>query len=126
MPSRRTILSIIRTAVYGCLAVFLALRHGEIKGFTDAILVGAVSADYLTWLIWSVIELPENLIHGCYEVCANTLFGLFIFRMGGSGLTSDVNADFLAVTFLVFLLVCGVKAFTLGVIFVEEEIDDDD
>ena len=126
MPRLRTILSIIRTVVYACLTVVLALWHREVKGIGDTVLVGAVCGDYLTWLIWSVIELPENLIHGCYEVCANTLFGLFIFRMGGSGLTSDVNADFLAVTFLVFLLVCGVKAFTLGVVFVEEEIDDDD
>ncbi len=126
MPRRRTILSIIRTVVYGCIAVVLALWRGEIRGFTDAILVGAVCGDYLTWLIWSVIELPENLLHGCYEVCVNTLFGLLIFRMGNINLRADVNAELTAVMFLAFLLVSGVKAFCLSVVFVEQEIEDDD
>ena len=57
---RRTILSVIRTIVYACLTIILALWHGEIKGNTEAILVGGMWGDYLTWLIWSVIELPED------------------------------------------------------------------
>ena len=126
MPRRRTILSIIRTGVYACLTVVLALWHRETKGFTDAILVGAVCGDYLTWLVWSAIELPENLVHGCYEVCANTLFGLLIFRMGNINLRADVNAELTAVMFLAFLFVTGVKIFCLSVVFVEQEIEDDD
>ena len=126
MPSRRTILSIIRTVVYGCIAVALALWHGEIRGNTDAVLVGAVCGDYLTWLVWSVIELPENLLHGCYDVCVNTLFGLLVYRMADINLSADMNGEFVAVMFLAFLLVTGVKVFYLGVVFMEEGIEDDE
>jgi hypothetical protein len=126
MPSRRTILSIVRTVVYGCLAVFLALWRGEIKGLTDAVLVGALCGDYLTWLVWSVIELPENLLHGCYDVCVNTLIGLLVYQMAGINLGGDTNGEFVAVMFLAFLLVTGVKAFYLSVVLVEEGIEDDD
>ncbi|HUI07355.1 MAG TPA: hypothetical protein VL486_10170 [Verrucomicrobiae bacterium] len=125
MPRPRTILSITRTVVYASLTVVLALWRGEIKGFTDTILVGAVCGDYLTWLVWSLIELPENLVHGCYEVCVNTLFGLLIFRLGDLNLRADLNAEFTAVMFLAFLLVSGTKAFCLSVVFVEQEMDDD-
>ncbi|HUJ72607.1 MAG TPA: hypothetical protein VLZ30_10200 [Verrucomicrobiae bacterium] len=111
--------------VYAGVTVVLAFWHREIKGITDAILVGAVCGDYLTWLVWSVIELPENLLHGCYEVCANTLFGVLIFRMGDIDL-GNLNAEFTGVMFLACLLVSGIKAFWLGAIFVEQEIDDDD
>ena len=110
----------------GCLAIILALWRGEITGFTDATPVGAVCGDYLTWLVWSVIELPENLLHGCYEVCVNTLFALLIFGMGDNNLRADLNAEFTAVMFLAFLLVSGIKAFCLSVVFVERELDDED
>jgi hypothetical protein len=126
MLSRRTIISIIRTVVYGCLAVFLALWHGEIKGNTDAVLVGALCGDYLTWLVWSVIELPENLLHGCYDVCVNTLIGLLVYRMAGINLGTDTNGEFMAVMFLAFLLVTGVKVFYLSIVFVEEDLEDDE
>lgn len=126
MPRLRTILSIIRTVVYACLTVVLALWHREVKGIADAVLVGAVCGDYLTWLIWSVIELPENLLHGSYEMCVNTLFGLLVYRMGSIGLSADVSGELMAVMFLSFLLVTAVKSFYLGVVFVEEDIEDDE
>lgn len=123
---RRTILSVIRTVVYACLAIILALWHGEIKGNTDAILVGGMWGDYLTWLIWSVIELPEDLVHGSYEASLNILFGLLVYRMGNINLTGDLTGEHTAVMFLAFLLVIGVKVFYLSVIFVEKEIEDDE
>lgn len=126
MPQRRTILSIIRTVVYGSIAVVIAFWHGEIKGYADAILVGAVCGDYVSWLVWNLIELPENLVHGCYEACLNTLFCLLIWRTGNVNLSADVSTEFTAVMFLAFLLVCGIKSVCLGVVFVEEEIEDDD
>lgn len=112
--------------VYAGVTVVLAFWHREIKGITDAILVGAVCGDYLTWLVWSLIELPENLIHGCYEVCVNTLFGLLVWRMGDINLSANMSTEFTAVMFLAFLLASGIKIFWLSVVFVEEEIEDDD
>jgi hypothetical protein len=126
MPRRRTILSVVRTIVYAFLAIILALWHGEIKGNMDAILVGGVWGDYLSWLIWSVIELPEDLLHGSYEACVNILFGLLVYRMGNFSMTEDVTGEITAVMFLAFLLVIAVKVFYLGVVYVEEEIEDDE
>jgi hypothetical protein len=126
MPRRRTILSIIRTVVYAGLTIFFVLWRGEVKGIADAVLAGAIAGDYLTWLIWSVIELPDNLLHGCYDVCVNTIFGLLVYRMGNLGLRADVNGELLGVMFLAFLLTIGIKVFCLGVVFVEEELEDDD
>ena len=124
--SRRTILSIIRTVVYACLAVILALWHGEVRGIPDAILAGALYADYSTWLIWSVIELPENLLHGCYDVCVYTFFAVLVTRMRKIDLSADMNGEFLGIMFLSFLLVIGIKIIYLTVIFVEKEFEDDD
>ena len=125
MPSRRTILSIIRTVVYACLAVVLALWRGEVTGIADAVLAGALYGDYVTWLIWSVIELPENLLHGCYDVCVYTFFAVLVYRMRKIDLSADVNGELLAVMFLAFLLVIGVKIVYLTFVFVEKELEDD-
>jgi hypothetical protein len=123
---RRTILSVIRTVIYAGVTIILALWHGEIKGNMDAALVGGMWGDYLTWLIWSVIELPEDLVHGSYEACLNILFGLLVYRMGNIDLTRDVTGEFTAVMFLAFLAVIAVKFFYLSVILVEKEFEDDE
>jgi hypothetical protein len=124
-PSRRTVLSIIRTVLYVCLLVVLALWHGEVKGPADAVLAGALYADYLTWLIWSVIELPENLLHGCYDICVYTFFALLVSRMQKIDLRTDMDAEFLGIMFLAFLLVAGIKILYLTVVFAERELEDD-
>ena len=125
-PSRRTILSIIRTVVYACLVVVLALWHGEVKGPADAVLAGALLGDYLTWLIWSVIELPENLLHGCYDIGVYTFFALLVSRMRKIDLRGDMNGEFMAIMFLAFLLVIGIKILYLTVVFAERELLEDD
>jgi hypothetical protein len=126
LPSRRTVLSIIRTVVYAALAIGLALWRGEIKGLGDAALAGAIFGDYMTWVVWTVIELPEYLFHGCYEACVNLVFGVLLFRMGNMTLAADVTGELMAVMFLAGLLVAGIKIFGYGMIFIEEEIEDDD
>ena len=124
--SRRTILSIVRTVVYACLVVVLALWQGEVKGPADAVLAGALYGDYLTWVIWSFIELPENLLHGCYDLCLYTFFALLVSRMRKIDLSADMDGEFLAIMFLAFLLVIGIKILYLTFLFAEKEILDDD
>ena len=125
-PSRRTILSIIRTVLYACLLVVIALWNGEVKGPADAVLAGALYADYLTWLIWSLIELPENLLHGCYDICVYTFFALLVSRMRKIDLSADMSAESLGIMFLAFLSVAGIKILYLTVAFAERELIEDD
>lgn len=124
--SRRTILSIIRTVLYACLLVVLALWHGEVKGTADAVLAGALYGDYLTWLIWSFIEFPENFLHGCYDLCLYTFFAMLVSRMRKIDLSADMNGEFLAIMFLAFLLTIGIKILYLTVVFAEKELLEDD
>ena len=126
LPSRRTVHSILRTVAYAGLAIGLALWRGEIKGNLDAVLAGAILGDYVTWLIWSILELPEHLFHGCYDTAVNLVFGLLIFRLGNLHLTADVTGELMATTFLTCLLVGGIKSFCLGMVYIEDEIEDDD
>jgi len=46
--------------------------------------------------------------------------------MGDINLKADVSAEFTAVMFLAFLFVSRIEIFCLSVVFVEEEIEDDD
>jgi hypothetical protein len=48
------------------------------------------------------------------------------YRMGDINLKADVSAEFTAVMFLAFLFVSRIEIFCLSVVFVEEEIEDDD
>jgi hypothetical protein len=126
LPSRQTVLSIIRTVVYAAVVVVLALRRAEIKAPVDAVLAGAILGDYLTWLVWAVVELPENLLHGCYEAGVNLVFGMLFFRMGNINLSADITGELMAIGFLACLLTVGVKSFFIGMVFIEKEIEDDD
>jgi hypothetical protein len=126
MPSRRTILSIVRTVVYVVLTIVLAMWHAKITGFGDAVLAGALLGDYLTWAIWSILELPENLLHGSYEAGVNLVFGILLFRLANFDMSSDLTGELAAVMFLACLLVGGVKSFCLGVVFAEKELEDDE
>ena len=73
----------------------------------EALLVGGILADYVTWFGRTVITLPSSLLHGCYDVAINLVFGWYLFRI------SDLNVNFsgesLGLAFVSFMLVMGVK-----------------
>ncbi len=115
MPRARTLESVVRTIAYGILAVFF-IKAGTGK-MLGAILWGGALADYLTWLIRSVMLLPEDLFHGCYDGCVNLLVGWFVFRVGFTD--AHLEEESLAVAFLAFLLVVAFKVAYYGVKFAE-------
>ena len=116
----RTLVSVIRTSIYGCLGAFLAISNAEAKSVVDAMVIGAVMADFMTWLIMSIIFLPDNLAHGCYEGCINLLFALFLFHFGYVGDTLDLAGQSMAIAFLIFMLVLGLKTAWYAVIYIAE------
>jgi len=116
----RTLVSVIRTSIYGCLGAFLAIGNAEAQSVVDAMVVGGVMADFITWLIMTVISLPGNLAHGCYEGCLNLLFALFLFHFGYVGGALDLSGQSMAIAFLIFMLVLGLKTAWYAVIYIAE------
>ena len=89
MLSVRTIVSGVRTLVYGGIVTVFVIRNAETRNALDAALAGGALADYLTWMIRSIVLLPTHLWHGCYDCCINLMFGWVLWRFaraeGGNG-----------------------------------------
>jgi len=116
----RTLVSVIRTSVYGCLGAFLAISNAEAKSVVDAMVIGGVMADFMTWLIMTIISLPGNLAHGCYEGCLNLLFALVLLHFGYVGGALDLAGQSMAIAFLSFMLVLGLKTTWYAAIYIAE------
>src|ERR1035437_1030227 len=114
----RTLVSVIRTSIYGGLGAFLVISNVEAKSVVDAMVMGGVMADFMTWLIMSIILLPDDLAHGCYEGCLNLLFTLFLFHFGYVGGALDLAGESMAIAFLIFMLVLGLKIAWYGVNYI--------
>lgn len=107
MPTRGVIASVVRTLVYGGIGLFYVSSSATSES-TNAILLGAVFADYSTWAFRTLFLLPGNVMRGCYEACINALFGWLVFRPTLNETTLESEA--LAVAFIAFLAVLGIKA----------------
>lgn len=98
----RTAVSAARTTFYGSLAAFLGLAP-ETAMMVDAVLVGAIFADYVTWLPRALVVLPNHLWHGTYDGAVNALFAVFF--LSAHPLQHDYTTEALATSGLAFLLV---------------------
>lgn len=122
--SPRTLTSALRTTIYGAVAGLFALSSTEAIALIDAVVVGAVLADYTTWVIRTVTQLPSDLLHGCYDGAVNLVFGWFLFRM--TGFDWSVEGESVAVAFLAYLLVAGIKITVYGLRDFEKSLKDDE
>ncbi len=107
----RTLVAAIRTSLYGSVAAFFALSGAEAKSLVDGIVIGAVLADFLTWLVMSIVSLPGHLAHGVYEACLYLAFALCLIQFGGCGHLAELDEGTLSVAFPVFMLVLALKGF---------------
>ena len=124
MPSPRTIMSATRTGVYGTLAAIFSITDPHTLQIMEALILGGVVADYATWLIRSLIDLPNELWHGMYDGVINTIFGMFMFRYMQTNSLFDGEA--LAGAFATFMLVMLIKLFAYGVSFLRESREEGD
>jgi hypothetical protein len=120
--SPRTLVSVLRTAVYGGVAALFALTQTEAAVLLDSAVLGAVLADYVTWFLRSLVQLPSNLLHGCYEAGINLLFGWFLFQAVDFQVTDDGSS--IAIAFLTFMLGLGVKVAYYAVQSVQQNLAD--
>jgi hypothetical protein len=85
----------------------------------DAALAGGALADYLTWMIRTIVLLPTHLWHGCYDCCINLAFGWLLWRFAAP--KAEMDGESIATAFLVFMLVAAVKLAYYTMMFAESE-----
>jgi len=107
MVNPRTIISATRTGIYGTLAALFSITDPHALQMLEAAILGCVLADYSSWLIYSLIALPEELLHGAYDAIINILFGMFFFRFVDTSKVFEGEA--LAVGFIALLAVMAIK-----------------
>ena len=105
--TERTLVSAFRTAIYATVATAFGFTHGEAASLLDGIILGAVTADFLTWLMRSVVQLPEHLVHGAYDTVVNLAFACFFFHF--AKFTIDDDGTSIMCAFVAFMLVLGAK-----------------
>lgn len=119
----RTIVSIARTGAYAAIGGVFTLTDAQARELVDAVLIGGVLADYLTWMIRSLVLLPSHILHGCYDTAVNVVFGWFFYRIALDNVKYDPSC--LAAIFLAFLLVMAVKVTYYALAYIGQDLADD-
>jgi hypothetical protein len=104
----RTWASALRTALYGGIGAFLAIGQRGTEPLVVAVILGVILADYITWFVRSLMQLPANLLHGGYDALVNLLFGGYFFHVADFRIGDDGTS--IVVAFLSFMLVLGLKS----------------
>lgn len=124
MKSHGVIAAVARTLAYLGLGWLYTYKYkGREEEAINAILIGGVSADYVTWAFRTAFTLPGNILRGSYEACVNALFGWFVYRTVVIETTLETEA--MAIAFLAFMLVMGIKVTYYSAVYLEQEIEDD-
>ncbi|MCX6998214.1 MAG: hypothetical protein NTV49_14295 [Kiritimatiellaeota bacterium] len=121
MLAPRTIVTALRTTAYSGLAGWLAISNEQAQGLLDAVIFGAVLADFLTWGIRSIALLPFYVWHKSWEACVHVAFGYAFYRLGGFELKADIQ--YVVIAFFVFLLVAALKLSYYAVLLVTDNGD---
>jgi hypothetical protein len=118
IPAPRTLASALRTAVYGVVCTVFAVTEEQASLVVDSLLVGAVLADYVTWLTRSLFLLPTQLYHGAYELCLNVAVGMFLYHV--ADIRVNPSPDSVGLLFASFMLVLAVKLVVYSAQFLSE------
>jgi hypothetical protein len=105
--TERTLVSVFRTAIYVVMAILYGLARNPGGSLLDGLVLGAVTADFLTWLGRSIVALPENVSHGIYDGAVNVVFACFFFHF--AQFTIDDDGTRVMATFMAFFVVLGCK-----------------
>ena len=119
----RTLVSLVRTLIYLTMAACVSLGHADYAALLHGLILGAVLADWMTWFVRSLMQLPTNLAHGAYEAAVNLVFAVWFFR-GVDLRVSDDGTGLISV-FFTFMLVLGLKAGYYGLQDVQAQLQAD-
>ncbi|MFA7158794.1 MAG: hypothetical protein WC299_05775 [Kiritimatiellia bacterium] len=120
--SPQTLVSTIRTMIYGTFAAAFTLNDVDAEKLLDAALVGGIFADYMTWIGHTIIYLPQYIAHRFIEGIVNVAFAVFFFRYVPIDFGSDPDAFGMA--FLAFMLVTGIKITFYALEYISSITDD--
>jgi len=118
----RTIISAIRALSYAGLGTILGIKGDTMNAIVIPLIAGAVGADFLTWLVRSIILFPQFPKHGLFDGLVNVGFGWLVFAVFGLGVHFD-NSEEMAVAFLSFLGVLALKIGYYAVEFIAQDMD---
>ena len=115
----RRIESIARTAFYIVLTVtlYLASRHGSAT--VSGVVIGVTAADYLTWLIMALLDLPGYLAEKAWDALVNIAAGVALYSLCGVTVPKDTYA--VVFGFLAFLTVLVGKGAYYGMTKIVED-----
>ena len=105
---RRTLVSLFRTFCYVTVAACVALGHVDVAHLLNGVIIGAVFADWMTWIGRSLTQLPQNLAHRAYEAVVNLAFATWYFHRADFRIDDDGTGLFGAL--IAFMFVLGIKA----------------
>jgi hypothetical protein len=120
----RAMVSLLRAALYGGLGTVLGFKRETIDELILPAVAGGVAGDILTWLLMSFLTFPRNLKHGVLDAIVNVGFGWFFLSVFGLGVSFE-NGERMAIGFLAFMLVIGVKAGYYSIEYLEDDVDED-
>ncbi|MDX2227509.1 MAG: hypothetical protein SFY92_10530 [Verrucomicrobiae bacterium] len=99
--------SAMRVVSYTVIIVFTSLGYQMDSVVMQGALGGAIFADFTTWMIKGLIQLPRYGLCLTFDSFVNALGGYMVFNMNGVHIPD--HPDGLSVAFLVYLSVVAVK-----------------
>ena len=119
----RTLASMLRIGSYSGAGLFFFIADPDTRRAAEAFFLGAMLADYVTWLTWTIMMFPRFIWHCTVDVAVNLAFAVlflhfvhFEFSMEGEDIAS---------AFVAFLLVMALKMGYYGMHELTEDEDED-
>jgi len=100
--------TIVRTFLYVLLTGLIFIFQGTRSEWWSGVITGALAADYLTWLFFTIPGIFDCMEEGAWEAMVNLAAGIIIFNYGHIAVPR--GDDGLVGAFFAFFVVFAVKA----------------
>ena len=116
--------TVMRIVFYLVITLLLLLLARSESDTISGLITGILVADYLTWFFFTIPTIWERVEEGAWEALVNLVAGVTIFHF--CRIDVPRTDDGLAVAFLAFLAVFGVKATCNGLKLVMSDVSADE
>lgn len=120
MTIQRPIYSVLRAGIYAVAIALLAAGQQSKSPAVSGFVCGAILADYATWIVICLFELPKNFRSFSLDAVVNGISALVMFEFLGIHIPRE--EDKWVIAFLAFiLLACTKMIFYLMEFFLVED-----